>query len=94
MTITLEKLRQRLLKNPKVKEEYERLGPIYELVGAMIEARHAAGLTQQDLAERMGTTQSVVARLEAARHMPTFDMATRYAAAIGRRIDICLAPAE
>lgn len=94
MTINLETMRKRLLRNPKVKEEHERPGPIYELVGAMIEARHAAGLTQEEVAERMGTTQSVVARLEAAWHMPTFDMATRYAAAIGRRIDIRLASAR
>lgn len=48
---------------------------------------------QADIAARMGTSQSVVARLESARHMPTFDMVARYAAAIGRRIDIHLVPA-
>ena len=41
----------------------------------------------------MGTSQSVIARLESARHMPTFDMVARYAAAIDRRIDIHLVPA-
>lgn len=41
----------------------------------------------------MGTSQSVVARLEAARHMPTFDMVARYAAAIGRKLDVRLTPA-
>jgi hypothetical protein len=40
----------------------------------------------------MGTTQSVVARLETARHMPTFDLVARYAAAIDRRLDIHLVP--
>ena len=51
----------------------------------MIDARLAAGLTQADIAARMGTSQSVVARLESARHMPIFDMVARYAAAIDRR---------
>jgi ribosome-binding protein aMBF1 (putative translation factor) len=86
-------LRTKLLSDPHVKSEYERLGPIYAVVGEMIEARQSAGLTQAEVAERMGTTQSVVARLESARHMPTFNLVARYAAAIGRRIDIHLVPA-
>jgi ribosome-binding protein aMBF1 (putative translation factor) len=89
---SLAKLREELLIDPEVKAEYERLGPIFAVVGEMIEARRQAGLTQAEIAERMGTSQSVVARLENARHMPTFDMVARYAAAIGRRVDIHLVP--
>lgn len=92
--IPLSKIRDRLLTDPEVKAEYDRLGPVYELVGAMIEARHEAGLTQAQVAERMGTKQSVVARLENAHHMPSLDLVTRYASAIGRRVDIHLVPAE
>ena len=87
---SIAELRNKLLTDPEVKAEYDRLGPIYTLVGEMIEARQQAGLTQAEVAHRMGTTQSVVARLEAARHMPTFGMVARYAAAIGRRLDIHL----
>jgi ribosome-binding protein aMBF1 (putative translation factor) len=90
--ISLAKLRRKLLTDPEVKAEYDRLGPIFAVVGEMIEARQAAGLTQTDIATRMGTSQSVVARLENARHMPTFEMIARYAAAIGRRLDIHLVP--
>jgi transcriptional regulator with XRE-family HTH domain len=54
----------------------------------------AAGLTQAEVVARMGTTQSVVARLENARHMPTFDLVARYAAALDRRVDIHLVPRE
>ena len=86
-------LKRRLLTDPEVRAEYDRLGPIFAVVDEMIEARQAAGLTQAEVANRMGTTQSVVARLETARHMPTFDMITRYATAIGRRLDIHLVPA-
>ena len=88
---SLAKLRQNLLTDPEVKAEYDRLGPIFAVVGEMIEARQAAGLTQTQIATRMGTSQSVVARLENAHHMPTFEMISRYAAAIGRRLDIRLA---
>ena len=91
---SLVRLKERLLADPEVRAEYERLGPVYELVGAMVEARHEAGLTQKELAERMGTTQSVIARLENAHHMPSLDLVTRYAAALGRRIDIRLSPAS
>ncbi len=91
---SLAKLRDQLLTDPEVRAEYDRLGPIFAVVGEMIEARHAAGLTQSEIASRMGTTQSVVARLENARHMPTFDLVSRYAAAIGRRVDIRLVPGE
>lgn len=91
---SLAKLRERLLSAPEVKAEYERLGPIYALVGAMVDARHEAGLTQQQLAERMGTTQSVVARLENAHHMPSLDLVTRYAAALGRQVQFELIAAE
>lgn len=45
---SLANLRERLLANENVKAEYDRLGPIYALVGAMVEARHEAGMTQQD----------------------------------------------
>ncbi|MEA2728183.1 MAG: hypothetical protein QOF70_2658 [Acetobacteraceae bacterium] len=89
---SLAKLRRDLLKDTEVRAEYDRLGPIFAVVGEMVEARQAAGLTQAEIAHRMGTSQSVIARLENARHMPTFDMVARYAAAIGRRVDIHLVP--
>jgi len=91
---SLAKLRQKLLTDPEVKAEYDRLGPIHAVVGEMIEARQTAGLTQTEIAIRMGTSQSVVARLENARHMPTLAMIARYAAAIGRRLDIHLVPSS
>lgn len=90
---SLAKLRMKLLTDPEVRAEYERLGPIFAVVGEMIEARQEAGLTQSEIAARMGTSQSVIARLENARHMPTFDMVARYAAALDRRVDIRLVPA-
>ncbi len=89
---SLAKLRRKLLTDPEVKAEYDRLGPVFVVVGEMIEARQAAGLTQAEIATRMGTSQSVVARLENARHMPTFDMIARYAAAIGSRLEFHLVP--
>lgn len=91
---SLADLKKRLLASADAKAEYDRLGPVYALVGAMVEARHEAGLTQDQVAARMGTTQSVVARLENAHHLPSLDLVTRYAAALGRRVAFELVAAE
>ena len=53
-----DKLRERMLAGPSVKAEYDRLDPVCEVAGALINARHAAGLTRAQLAERMGIQQS------------------------------------
>ena len=89
---SLASLRDQILSDPEVHAEYERLGPIFAVVGEMVDARQSAGLTQAELARRMGTSQSVIARLESARHMPTFDLISRYAHALDRRIEVHLAP--
>jgi DNA-binding XRE family transcriptional regulator len=87
-------LMARALQNPEVKAEYDRRGPIFALVWELVEARHRAGLTQAQLAARMGTTQSAIARVENARHMPSLAMAARYAQAVGQRLDFQLHAAE
>jgi len=89
---SLATLRDQILSDPEAQAEYERLGPIYAVVGEMVDARQSAGLTQAELARRMGTSQSVIARLESARHMPTFDLISRYAQALGQRVEVRLAP--
>ena len=58
----------------------------------MREARRRAGLTQAELADRAGTTQSAIARLEAARTSPSFDLVLRLVRACGYRIDVSLDP--
>lgn len=72
-----------LLKNPKVRRAYEELEPQFELAGKFIEARIAAGLTPSELAERMKSTQSVVARLESGKYMPSLSTLLRFAKAVG-----------
>jgi transcriptional regulator with XRE-family HTH domain len=79
---------------PEVKAKYDRRGPIYALVFELVEALHRTGLTRAQLAERMRTTQSAIARLENTRHMPSLGMAARYAEAVGQRLDIHVHAAE
>ena len=56
------------------------------------EARRRAGLTQQELAERAGTTQSAIARLERGRTSPSFDLVLKLIKAAGFRLDVALDP--
>lgn len=93
MTIPFEQLRKELLSDPKVKAEYDRLGPQFELADELVKARSRAKLSQEEVAKRMGTTQSVVAKLESGRAKPSIRSLERYAAAIGARIRYQLLPA-
>ena len=71
MNVTLEELKAEVLQNPEVQAEYERLRPEFELAETIIAARTAQGLTQAELAARMKTSQSYVARLESGRVLPS-----------------------
>jgi hypothetical protein len=64
VTIQFEKLKARLLANPKVKAEYDALAPEFEIASELLRARLRAGLSQAELAARMGTSQSTIARFE------------------------------
>ncbi|MEQ8335338.1 helix-turn-helix transcriptional regulator [Nisaea sp.] len=77
---------KQLAANSELRAEYDRLGPVYEMVRQLISARKAAGLTQASLAKRMGTQQSVIARMENGGRLPSFEMVARYARATGRQI--------
>ena len=78
-------LKDRWLKDPRVRKAYEQMTPEFEVARALIAARVQAGLTQADVAKRMGTTQSAIARLEAGQSLPSMKSLYRYAAATGTR---------
>lgn len=80
------------MKNPKYRREYEALGEEFSLSAALIEARARAGLTQEQVAQRMKTTQAVVARLEGGGSMPSTRTLERYAKAAGTRLKISFEP--
>lgn len=75
-------------------EAYEALEVEYALAHEMLAARTRAGLTQEAVAARMGTTKSAISRLEAAgKHAPSVASLKRYAAAVGCTLKIELVPA-
>ena len=78
----------RHMKDPAFAAAYAEADAEYSVIEAMIAARAAAGLTQEALAERMGTTQSAIARLEGGRVSPSVEMLRKYAKAVGKRLRV------
>jgi len=79
--------------DPEYVKSYNALEDEFSLAAAIIEARALAGLTQEQLAERMHTTQAVIARLESGRVKPSTRTMERLAAATGMRLRITFEPA-
>ena len=85
-------LHQKWSQNADYRAAYDELGPEFELARALITARANAGLTQAELAKRMKTTQSVVARFESGRvHLSTRTL-VKIAQATGTRLKISFEP--
>lgn len=90
MNIPFEKLKSCLLANPKVKAEYDALAPEFEISAELVRARLRAGLSQAELAARMGTSQSTIARLESGQMLPSTKTLLRFAKATGSKFHIRL----
>jgi DNA-binding XRE family transcriptional regulator len=85
-------LKTRLLKNPEVRAEYEAADAEYSVIEALIRARTGANLSQSELARRLGTTQSAIARLEGGNVSPSLSTLRRYAEATGSRLQVDIVP--
>ena len=88
-----EALKRKMLSDPEVREAYDAMADEFDLARELIAARVRAGLTQAELAERMGTTQSAVARIERGKRLPSVKTLLRYADATGCRALVKLVPA-
>ena len=80
-------------KDPNYVKVYNALEEEFSLAAEMIKARANAGLTQEQLAQRMNTTQAVIARLESGRVKPSTRTLERLAAATGMKLRISFEPA-
>ena len=87
-------LHRRWMKEPGYKAEYEALDEEFQLARVLIEARTRAGLSQTDLACRMETSQSYVARIESGEVQPSTAALSRFAHATGSRLKIMFEPAR
>lgn len=80
--------KKRVLKNPAIKAQYNQLQPEFELINTLIEARKTKKLTQAQLASKMGTTQSVISRLEIGRGNPTLEFLKKIAHSLDSHLEI------
>ncbi|OGK23632.1 transcriptional regulator [Candidatus Roizmanbacteria bacterium RIFCSPLOWO2_01_FULL_37_13] len=79
---------RKALKDPKFKAEYDKLQPEFALIEAVLEARMKKGITQEILAKKIGTKQSVISRLEAGKANPTVSFLKKLAAALSTKLEI------
>ena len=76
------------LKDPELKKEYDKLQPEFAVIRAVIEARIKKGLTQDKLAQKIGTKQSVISRLESGRANPSVAFLKKLAQALNSHLEI------
>lgn len=89
---TLRVIRSKLLADHEARAAYDALADEFAIAHELIAARIRAGLSQGQVAERMGTTQSVVARLESGRRPPSMRTVQRFAQAVGGRVVLRIEP--
>jgi DNA-binding XRE family transcriptional regulator len=89
---TLKDIKRDLLADPAALAEYQSQAAEFDMARELIAARARAGLTQSDVAQRMGTTQSVIARLEGGKRAPSLRTVQRYAQAVGGRAVVRIEP--
>ena len=95
MSSTLKQFKARAFARPGVKQAYEALEDEFAFLDEVLKARAEAGLTQAEVAERVGTTQSAIARLRRPlRDSPSIATLQKYAKALGYRVQIRLVKNE
>lgn len=95
MPSNLQQFKKKAFAKPSVRAAYDELAEEFAFLDEVLKARTKTGLTQAEVAERMGTTQSAVARLESAnaKHSPSLATLQRYAQALGHRVEVRLVKA-
>ena len=86
--INFETLKSQWMKDAEFSKEYEALELEHKIALELIKARSKAGLTQEEVAQRMGTTQSVIARLESGVGLPSVKTLNKYAEATGKHLEL------
>ena len=81
-------LHKKWSRDPEYRAAYDELGPEFDLARSLIEARTRAGLTQEQLARKMDSTQSVIARLESGRVRPSTKTLEKFARATKTQLKI------
>lgn len=83
-------IKELLMKDEEFKTEYEKLKSRYDVISQIIEARAAEGMTQEELALRVGTQKSNISRLESGTYNPSLDFLAKVARSLGKEMQIIL----
>ena len=83
-----EDVKAKLLQNPELKKEFDDLKVIYDIKKEIIRLRLSQGLSQKDLAQKVGTRQSAISRLENGEYNPSVEFLSKVAHALGKNISI------
>ena len=78
------------MKDEEFKTEYDKLKPRYELIAQIIDVRNQLNITQEELAQRVGTQKSNISRFESGSYNPTLDFITKLARSLGKEVHISL----
>lgn len=84
--------KEKVLKNPEIKAEYDASEAEYDIIQAMIDARNKQHITQKELAERTGITQADISRIENGTRNPSLAMVKRIAEGLGMRLKLEFVP--
>lgn len=86
--IPFEEVKEELLKDPAVAKAYKELEPEYEIISQIIKARIEQNITQEELAEKIGTRQSNISRLEGGNYNPSLRFLKKLAKGLGKELHI------
>ncbi len=78
------------MKDPEFKQAWDELELEYQVADLLIKLRNEAGLTQAEIAERIGTTQSAIARMESGKVLPKLDSLYKIARTCGKKLELVI----
>ncbi len=85
-----QQIKQKLLKRKDIRGAYDALEPEFSLIEMIIERRLKRGLTQSQLAQKIGTKQTAIARLESGTYNPTIKFLNKVAKALGAKLSFSI----
>lgn len=85
-SVSFDSLKEELLADEEFKAEYDKLKPRYEIISQIVEARKEKNMTQEQLAQKVGTQKSNISRLESGNYNPSLDLLIKVARCLGKEL--------
>lgn len=88
--VPFSEFKKEILEDPEIKAEYDRLGPEFEIIEAIIKKRLEKNMSQKEMAQKMGTKQSALSRLESGTYNPSLLFLKKVATALDAKLSISI----